>query len=163
MMNFSSSPLLDYNQQAQPSQPIEGELQKLMEAINQKRQGISMQAQQSSTPLWDEIDKIEDGLTGSQRQYLMNNQDYVDSLQYVTKLIQDEELRIIRPRIENTQQGQEALKKHLSLMQHLKKEAAQVEEQKNALRDEYFEHYADKMNYADFIAMKQGKKGGTKK
>ena len=82
---------------------------------------------------------------------------------YVTKLIQDEELRIIRPRIENTQQGQEALKKHLSLMQHLKKEATQVEEQKNALRDEYFEHYADKMNYAEFIAMKQGKKGGAKK
>lgn len=163
MMDFGRSPLLDYNQQAQQAQPIEGELQKLMEAINQRRQGISMQAQQSPTPLWDEIDKIEDGLTGSQRQYLMNNQDYVDSLQYVTKLIQDEELRIIRPRIEGTQQGQEALKKHLSLMQHLKKEATQVEEQKNALRDEYFEHYADKMNYAEFIAMKQGKKGGTKK
>lgn len=163
MMDFGRSPLLDYNQQAQQAQPIEGELQKLMKAINQRRQGISMQAQQSPTPLWDEIDKIEDGLTGSQRQYLMNNQDYVDSLQYVTKLIQDEELRIIRPRIESTQQGQEALKKHLSLMQHLKKEATQVEEQKNALRDEYFEHYADKMNYAEFIAMKQGKKGGTKK
>ena len=33
-MNFGSSPLLDYNQQAQPSQQIDGELQKLMEAIN---------------------------------------------------------------------------------------------------------------------------------
>ena len=55
------------------------------------------------------------------------------------------------------------MKRHLSLMQHLKKEAPQVEEQKNALRDEYFEHYADKMNYAEFISMKQGKKGGAKK
>lgn len=162
-MNFGSSPLLDYNQQAQPSQPIDGELQKLMEAINQKRACINMQVNQSKTPLWDEIDKIEDNLTGAQRQYLMQNQEYAESLQYVTKLIQDEELRIIRPRIEATQQGQEALKRHLSLMQHLKKEATQVEEQKNALRDEYFEHYADKMNYAEFISMKQGKKGGAKK
>nr|DAN11824.1 MAG TPA: hypothetical protein [Caudoviricetes sp.] len=163
MMNFGSSPLLDYNQQAQPSQQIDGELQKLMEAINQKRACINMQVNQSKTPLWDEIDKIEDSLTGAQRQYLMQNQEYAESLQYVTKLIQDEELRIIRPRIETTQQGQEALKRHLSLMQHLKKEATQVEEQKNALRDEYFEHYADKMNYAEFISMKQGKKGGAKK
>ena len=162
MMNFNS-PLLDMGNNQQQPQMMDAELQKIYEAIQQKRASINMQAQQSPTPLWDEIDKIEDGLTGAQRQYLMQNQEYVDSLQYITKLIQDEELRIIRPRIENTQQGQDALKKHLSLMQHLKKEATQVEEQKNALRDEYFEHYADKMNYAEFIAMKQGKKGGSKK
>ena len=162
MMNFNS-PLLDMGNNQQQPQMMDAELQKIYEAIQQKRASINMQAQQSSTPLWDEIDKIEDGLTGAQRQYLMQNQEYVDSLQYVTKLIQDEELRIIRPRIENTQQGQDALKKHLSLMQHLKKEATQVEEQKNALRAEYLEHYADKMNYAELIAMRQGKKGGSKK
>ena len=163
MMNFSGSPLLDMgNNQPQP-QVMDAELQKVYEALQQKRASINMQVQQSPTPLWDEIDKIEDNLTGAQRQYLMNNQEYVESLQYVSKLVQDEELRIIRPRIEGTQQGQEALKKHLSLMQHLKKEASQVEEQKNAIRDEYFENYADKMSYADFIAMKQGKKGGAKK
>ena len=162
MMNFGGSPLLDTGTSQQP-QTMDADLQKIYEAIQQKRASINMQAQQSATPLWDEIDKIEDNLTGAQRQYLMNNQDYVDSLQYVTKLIQDEELRIIRPRIEGTQQGQEALKRHLSLMQRLKKEASQKEEQKNAIRDEYFENYADKMNYAEFIAMKQGKKGGTKK
>lgn len=164
MMDFGNSPLLDYNQQqAQPLQTVDTELRKVYDAIQQKQRGISMQAQQSPTPLWDEIDKIEDCLTGAQRQYMMGNQDYIDSLQYVTKLIQDEELRIIRPRIESTQQGQEALKKHLSLMQRLKKEAAHAEEQKNAMRDEYFDNYADKMNYAEFIAMKQGKKGGAKK
>lgn len=163
MMDFSGGPLLDTGVNQQQPQTMDTELQKIYEAIQQKRASINMQAQQSPTPLWDEIDNIEDGLTGSQRQYLMRNQDYVDSLQYVTKLIQDEELRIIRPRIEATQQGQEALRKHLSLMRRLKKEASQAEEQKNALRDEYFDSYADKMNYAEFIAMKQGKKGGMKK
>ena len=117
MMNFGNSPLLDMgtNQQQQP-QMLDAELQKMYEAIQQKRASINMQAQQSSTPLWDEIDKIEDNLTGAQRQYLMQNQEYVNSLQYVSKLVQDEELRIIRPRIESTQQGQEALKKHLSFL-----------------------------------------------
>ena len=95
-MNFGSSPLLDMGTSQQQPQMMDDELQKVYEAIQQKRASINMQAQQSSTPLWDEIDKIEDNLTGAQRQYLMQNQEYVDSLQYVSKLVQDEELRIIR-------------------------------------------------------------------
>jgi hypothetical protein len=164
MMNFGNSPLLDMgtNQQQQP-QMMDAELQKMYEAIQQKRASINMQAQQSSTPLWDEIDKIEDNLTGAQRQYLMQNQKYVDSLQYVSKLVQDEELRIIRPRIESTQQGQEALKKHLSLMQRLRKEVAQAEEQKSAMLNDYMTNHSDK-TWQEYLAMVQGaKKGGNKK
>ena len=121
-----------------------------------------MQARQSQTPLWDEIDKIQDNLTDAQSQYLMQNKEYVKSLQYVTKLVQDEELRIIRPRIESTQQGQEALKKHLSLMQNLRKEVSQAEEQKNAMLNDYLTNYSDK-SWQEYLAIKQGKKGGAMK
>lgn len=161
MMNFASSPLLDMGNNQQP-QTMDAELQKVYEAIQQRRASINMQAQQSQTPLWDEIDKLQDSLTGAQRQYLMQNQDYVESLQYVTKLVQDEELRIIRPRVEGTQQGQEALKKHLSLMQRLKKEVAQAEEQKSAMLNDYMTNHSD-MTWQEYLAMKQGKKGGNKK
>ena len=155
MMNFGNSPLLDMGTNQQQPQMMDAELQKMYEAIQQKRASINMQAQQSSTPLWDEIDKIEDNLTGSQRQYLMQ--------QYVSKLVQDEELRIIRPRIESTQQGQEALKKHLSLMQRLRKEVAQAEEQKTAMLNDYMTNHSDK-TWQEYLAMVQGtKKGGTKK
>ena len=161
MMNFSGDPLLSMGANQQP-QMMDAELQKAYESLQRKQATINMQAQQSHTPLWDEIDKIEDNLTGAQRQYLMQNQDYVDSLQYVSKLVQDEELRIIRPRIEATQQGQEALKKHLSLMRKLKKEVAQAEEQKNAMLNDYMTNHSDK-TWQEYLAMKQGKKGGTKK
>lgn len=80
MMNFGNSPLLDMGTNQQQPQMMDAELQKMYEAIQQKRASINMQAQQSSTPLWDEIDKIEDNLTGAQRQYLMQNQEYVNSL-----------------------------------------------------------------------------------
>lgn len=160
-MNFASSPLLDMGNNQQP-QTMDAEFQKVYEAIQQRRASINMQAQQSQTPLWDEIDKLQDSLTGAQRQYLMQNQDYVESLQYVTKLVQDEELRIIRPRVEGTQQGQEALKKHLSLMQRLKKEVAQAEEQKSAMLNDYMTNHSD-MTWQEYLAMKQGKKGGNKK
>lgn len=158
-----NSPLLDMGTNQQQPQMMDAELQKMYEAIQQKRASINMQAQQSQTPLWDEIDKIEDNLTGAQRQYLMQNQEYVNSLQYVSKLVQDEELRIIRPRIESTQQGQEALKKHLSLMQRLRKEVAQAEEQKTAMLNDYMTNHSDK-TWQEYLAMVQGtKKGGTKK
>ena len=75
--------------------------------------------------------------------------------------MQDEELRIIRPRIESTQQGQEALKKHLSLMQKLKKEIVQAEDQKSAMLNDYMTNHSDK-TWQEYIAMKQGKKGGKK-
>ena len=163
MMNFGNSPLLDMGTSQQQPQIMDAELQKLYEAMRQKRASINMQAQQSSTPLWDEIDKIEDNLTGAQRQYLMQNQDYVNSLQYVSKLVQDEELRIIRPRIESTQQGQEALKKHLSLMQRLRKEVALAEEQKSAMLNDYMTNHSDK-TWQEYLAWyNKTKKGETKK
>lgn len=161
MMNFANSPLLDMGTGQQPLM-MDAELQKIYEALQQRRASINMQAQQSPTPLWDEIDKIEDSLTGAQRQHLSQNKEYVDSLQYVTKLVQDEELRIIRPRIEATQQGQEALRKHLTLMQKLRKEVAQAEEQKTALLNDYMENHSDK-TWQEYLTMRQGKKGGPKK
>ena len=68
MMNLGNSPLLDMSTSQQHPPIIDAELQKMYEAIQQKRASINMQAQQSSTPLWDEIDKNEDNLTGAQRQ-----------------------------------------------------------------------------------------------
>ena len=162
-MNFSNDPLLNYQQPENVLQTSNDELSRKIAELQQRRASINMQAQQSQTPLWDEIDKIEDNLTGAQRQYLMQNQEYVESLQYVSKLVQDEELRIIRPRIENTQQGQEALKKHLSLMQRLKKEIAQAEDRKSAMLNDYMTNHSDK-TWQEYLAMVQGaKKGGNEK
>lgn len=51
MMNFGNSPLLDMGTSQQQPQMMDVELQKMYEAIQQKRASINMQAQQSSTPL----------------------------------------------------------------------------------------------------------------
>ena len=81
----------------------------------------------------------------------------------MSKLVQDEELLIIRPRIESTQQGQEALKKHLSLMQRLRKEVAQAEEQKSAMLNDYITNNSD-MTWQEYLALyNKTKKGETKK
>lgn len=154
-MNFTNDPILNYPNMDSPIQMGNDDLARKIAELQQRRGAITMQAQQSPTPLWDEIDKIEDALTGAQKQYLMQNSEYVESLQYVTKLVQDEELRIIRPRIESTQAGQEALKNHLALMRRLKKEVSQVEEQKTAMINDYMQNYSD-MTWKDYVAKREG-------
>ena len=49
MMNFGNSPLLDMGTGQQQPQMMDAELQKMYEAIQQKRASINMQAQQSPT------------------------------------------------------------------------------------------------------------------
>lgn len=161
---FENDPLLNYDA-AQAMQTDTDAIIRQLEAMKQKRQAISMQAQVSSTPLFDEIDKIEDSLTDAQKQYLAQNREYVESYNYVSKMVQDEELRIIRPRIEATEQGKEALKHHLSIVTKLKKEMARETEQQNALVADFIKNYPGK-TWEEYLAIRSGqnepKKGGRK-
>jgi arsenate reductase-like glutaredoxin family protein len=112
----------------------------------QKQKGtFNMQPQQSKTPTWDEIDKIMDSLTDTQKNYLNQNQDFVESYQDVANILQREELRIIRLLVEQTKDGKEALEKHQSLIKKLRKNAMQAaeEEEKTALWNEYMTYYSD--------------------
>lgn len=75
------------------------------------------------------------------------------------------ELRIIRPRIEATEQGKNALKHHLSVVQKLKKEMARETEQQNALVADFIKNYPGK-TWEEYLAIRNGqteaKKGGRK-
>lgn len=162
-MDFGGSPLLSYPSVTQTMQADTDMFIKQMEQLKQR--SINMQAQVSPTPLWDEIDKVEDSLTDSQRQAFMQNPDYRDSLQLVTKMVSDEELRLIRPRIEATEQGKEALKRHLSIVTRLKKEVAKEDEQRNAMLTDFIKNYPGK-TWEEYLAIVSGQsqpgKGGRK-
>ncbi len=163
-MNFASDPILG-GQQGQSSLDSINQMNEWAQkfAELQKQKGtFNMQPQQSKTPTWDEIDKIMDSLTDTQKNYLNQNQDFVESYQDVANILQREELRIIRPLVEQTKDGKEALDKHLSLIKKLRKNAMQAEEEKTALWNEYMTNYSD-MTFKDFMLMKkEDKKGGTK-
>lgn len=163
-MNFASDPILG-GQQGQSSLDSLNQMNEWAQkfAELQKQKGtFNMQPQQSKTPIWDEIDKIMDSLTDTQKNYLNQNQDFVESYQDVANILQREELRIIRPLVEQTKDGKEALDKHLSLIKKLRKNAMQAEEEKTALWNEYMTNYSD-MTFKDFMLMKkEDKKGGTK-
>lgn len=161
-MNFTSDPILGGQQSQQDTLSQMNEWAQKFAELQKQKGNFNMQPQQSKTPTWDEIDKIMDSLTDTQKNYLNQNQDFVESYQDVANILQREELRIIRPLVEQTKDGKEALDRHLALIKKLKKSAMQAEEEKTALWNEYMTNYSD-MTFKDFMAMKkQDKKGGSK-
>lgn len=161
-MNFAPDPILGQGDQQLTIDAIlnmGNEWGKKFAELQQR--GFNIQPQQTKTPVWDEIDKIMDGLTESQKGFLNNNQEFVESYQEVAGILQREELRLIRPIVEQTKDGKDALERHLTLIKRLRKSALQAEEKKSALWEEYITQYGD-MPWKDFVAMKNAKKGGQK-
>ena len=64
---------------------------------------------------------------------------------------------MLRPIVENTKDGREALENHLAIVKKLKKEAANESDRTLDLFKEYTEKYPDK-TYSDFLKIKRGKK-----
>lgn len=158
-MNFAADPILGTQQPTliqdlRELNSINDEWARKIAELKQ-RGDFSMQPQQTKTPVWDEIDKIMDGLTDSQKSYLNKDKEFVESYQDVANILQREELRIIRPLVEQTKDGKEALEKHLALIKKLRKNAMQAEEEKTALWNEYMTSYSD-MTFKDFMTMKKG-------
>lgn len=160
-MNFAADPLLGSQQnQTSMDAQINDWAQKIVE-LQKQRGAINMQPQQSKTPLWDEIDKVTDSLTEAQKNYLNQNQDYVESYQEVANMLQREYLRVTRPMVEQTKDGKEALERHLALIKRLRKNAMQAEEEKTALWNDYINNYSN-MTFNDYMVKIKGKKGDKK-
>ena len=114
------------------------------------------QPAQSKTPIWDEIDKIVSEMSDSEIEFVNSNADFAKSNQTVMAILQREQLRMMRPLVENTKDGKEALENHLTLVKRLKKEAANESDKAMNMFKEYTEKYSD-MPYSEFLKMKRKK------
>lgn len=93
---------------------------RLMEQLQQGPQPQPRPAQNSS-PIWDEIDNEFDSLTTMQQKALTENDDYREAYAAVQEILNREFLRIMRPIVENTPDGQKALSRQLSVIKKEKK------------------------------------------
>lgn len=94
--------------------------------IRQLEQQLSQfkQSQPSnSTPIWDEIDNIVAGLSDSEKEMLANDSEFNESNSTVLAVLQREYLRIMRPIVEASADGKEALQSHLATVKRLAKKA----------------------------------------
>lgn len=113
----------------------------------------SQQPQQRATPVWDEIDNIVAGLSDNELQYLNSNAEYQESSAAVQAILQREYLRIMRPIVEATKDGKDALDKHLTLVKRLRKSARDEANKRYTLMDDYLANYSH-MSYNDYIKMR---------
>lgn len=163
-----SDPLLGnnpYGNSSPNTMEIDAYMQKLKQTqqqLEQQRQQIvnSSQSQQGHSPLWDEIDKEIAAMTDGEFQAMGNNPDFQKSNAAIMGIFNREHLRIMRPIVEQTKDGHEALEQHLKIVQNLKKQYKDDSNKNLELFNEYTEHYSD-MTFAEFLKMK--KAGGKKK
>lgn len=163
---LNNDPLLRGGQFQTPStDEMDAYIQKLQEAQEriqqQKMQILSGPSQsQSKCPVWDEIENVISGLTDTEFQKISETRDFAESNQIVMNILNREYMKMMRPVVENTKDGKEALQNHLSLIKKLKKAITDESAKNIELFNEYTEKYSD-MTYAEFLEMK--KKGGKKK
>lgn len=94
--------------------------------IRQLEQQLSQYKQSqpsNATPLWDEIDSIVGGLSDSEKELLAADDEFNESNSVVLSVLQREYLRIMRPIVEASSDGKEALQSHLATVKRLAKKA----------------------------------------
>lgn len=156
-MNFGD-PLLQGRRYSLP------ELEKEQEVMQQKIADMKRSYQQPSqpvTPVWDEIDSITSSLTDKEFDYLQNNQEFQESSMDIQQILQREYMRIMRPIVEQTKDGKDALDRHLTLLKRIQKTAKEEANKKEALMNEYIMQYSH-LTWQEFIDMKNGKKPAAK-
>lgn len=156
-MNFGD-PLLQDRRYSLP------ELEKEQEVMQQKIADMKRSYQQPSqpvTPVWDEIDSITSSLTDKEFDYLQNNQEFQESSMDIQQILQREYMRIMRPIVEQTKDGKDALDRHLTLLKRIQKTAKEEANKKEALMNEYIMQYSH-LTWQEFIDMKNGKKPAAK-
>lgn len=100
------------------------EIAKLQQEYLQRIQSIQSSEQSTkstSTPLWDEIDKEINSMSDMQRRALENNEEFKKASFSVQALVNEHMLSIIKPRIEQTDNGRKTLQDQLSVVRGLKK------------------------------------------
>ena len=154
----------DIDSQLQDLQRMQDELAKKQQMLQQSRQQLQQPPQsppKSQTPVWDEIDSLMQSMPDAEFARVSSNDEYIESERRITALLQSMQVRLLRPHIEASKEGKEALDYHLTLVRRLKNAASKEMDDELAEMREYKEKYAD-MPFAEYQKMKRDKKGAKK-
>lgn len=112
--------------------------------------------QKTSTPLWDEIDKVVSSLNEQEKAVLENNTEYYENSVAIQGMVNAEILSLVKGRVESSREGRDILERQLSLVRRMSKEAREETAKRDALFREYITQHGDK-TWQEFVDMKNGK------
>ena len=149
-------PLLSVSQTPNYDAQI-AELQRMQQMLEQQKQNISMPMQQqpqqqSSAPVWDEIEKLTAELSDKEFEYINNNEEFTKSQQAIAEALQAEYMKMMRPIVERNHRA--LLDEHLVLLKRLKKEASKEIDKQMDLLNEYVTKHPD-IPFAEFLKTKR--------
>lgn len=123
----------------------------------------STQQNKSQSPVWDEVDALWDGMTEKEREIIASTEEFQESSNHITMILNEQYMAMMRPVVEQSQAGKDALDNHLTLLKRLRKSAQKEADAELDDFKEYKEKYSD-MTYAEYKKMKsEQSKKGTKK
>lgn len=132
------------------------ELQAMQQRLESQKQQSNYFQKLNSSPIWDEIEKITSELSEREFELINSSEKFQESQAAVMAILNREYMRLMRPMVENTTDGQNALKSHLELLKQLRKDASREVDRNIELFTEYTQHYSD-MTYSEFLKMKKSK------
>jgi hypothetical protein len=140
------------------------ELENAQAIIDQKRQALMKMAEtepqqvvKSPTPIWDEIDTITGNMTKAEFQKMSEDENYQTSLNALMEYVGSVQLQMIRPRIEQSEEGKKLLEQHLTNVKFLRKAAIADVDKKLSDFEDYTKNYSH-MSWDEYQKTKGGKK-----
>lgn len=132
----------------------ERQLQNTLQQIRMQKQNLNVRQNQS--PVWDEIDKFVEELSDVEVEALNSSPEYQEAQNKVAAIINRENMKMLRPVVEGTPDGKEALDNLLLMAKKIKKSASEEANRNAVLMNEYMTQYSH-LTWQQFIEAKQGK------
>jgi mannitol-1-phosphate/altronate dehydrogenase len=140
------------------------ELENAQAIIDQKRQALMKMAETESqqqvaksvTPIWDEIDTITANMSKAEFQKMSDDENYQSSLNALMEYVGSIQLQMIRPRIEQSEEGKKLLEQHLTNVKFLRKAASADVDKKLSDFEDYTKNYSH-MSWDEYQKTKGGK------
>lgn len=160
MFGNTTDPLLggnSYSIQMQELGKMQQDLVNRMQALQQLGEQVQQpQLPRSQTPTWDEIDRVTGAMSEKEFEMMTHNEEFKESQQKIDAITQVVLMKALRPMIENTKEGKDALDNHLTLVNRLKKSVAKEADAELIAWREYKEKYSH-MSYDEYLKTKGGK------
>jgi hypothetical protein len=115
------------------------------------------QVAKSATPIWDEIDTITANMSKAEFQKMSEDENYQSSLNALMEYVGSIQLQMIRPRIEQSEEGKKLLEQHLTNVKFLRKAASADVDKKLSDFEDYTKNYSH-MSWDEYQKTKGGKK-----